>query len=573
MEDLNLISAIKKEIGGSITRNPALKYEEISQLFIDFMRLPISDAGIGLDGCSRILNAINKTLLDGVEKEERDTFLGEFTKVEPFLRKVLLYVNKTKYQTIEVNKDGFMPLINELALNPGGIKLDSPYRPHDSSPLYIDHFIKIYSIRNSEAHKIKEYSSRETGEFIESALMIYIYVCDKYKHQIKAAIEAYSEIVLPSFNGYCDEIINTFKEKIGRIIHLQSKENVTLSSTYVSEFVTKGIEERDTPVRDGTVDELRKTKLKENRMILWGEAGMGKTTTLEYLTYRDAVDYKRNNENSIPVLLPLGFLTEIEIPLRQYIFGKLKVDAKIGEVLIEKGRINLFLDGLNEIPFDEKNQLRTYRQKEIEGFINGNKKLFIVISNRPHEVNIYPNVPVFIIQKMNDKQIDDFINKYTEGQKDLGLLLKEKIGLDERLKEIVRTPLMLSRLIEILKTDGVIPENEGKIIERFIRSIYKREKIEKKDANFNEDAIHRLLAYLASYCIEYKHTNSGLTQNEVYSAFQKCKKEYGFTIDISYAVDILVQLNILEVREKLYSFSHQSYLDYFFAEYERMILI
>ena len=75
------------------------------------------------------------------------------------------------------------------------------------------------------------------------------------------------------------------------------------------------------------------------------------------------------------------------------------------------------------------------------------------------------------------------------GLNDLALYLKKELDTNERLMEIVRTPLMLSMLIEILKSEGTIPRNEGKIIGKFIKSIYKREKIEKKDANFNQQAI------------------------------------------------------------------------------------
>ncbi|MDX2174155.1 MAG: NACHT domain-containing protein [Bacteroidota bacterium] len=571
MDDLKLIKVIKKEISNSLSRNSSLNFEETAKLFVDFMRLPITEPNVELDGCSRIINAIHKLLDDTPEKDDRDTFLAELTKVEPFLRKILLYVNKPEYLKIVANKDGFISLINALNLNPNKVNLDQSPKGFDESFIYIDHFIKVYKIRNIESHNIKEYSTKETGEFIESALMIYIYVCNKYRHKILEAITAYSEIPLPEFNNYCDLIIESFKERIGRIIHLQSKENVTLSSTYVSEFVLKSIEDREISVREGTIDELRKNQVQENRMLLWGEAGMGKTTTLEFLTYKDALEYKKNNSCSIPVLIPLGFLTDMNVSLKQYVFSKLEIESKVGEILFEKGKLNLFFDGLNEIPLDEKNQLRTMRYKEIETLINANKKLFIIISNRPHDINIFNNVPVFIIQKMNDRQIEDFINKYTESQKNLGVLLKEKLKDDDRLKEIVRTPLMLSRLIEILKSEGVIPENEGKIIDKFIKSIYKRERIEKKDANFNEDVIHRLLLYLSSFCLEVKGTNSGLTKNEVYAQFQKCITNFGFKMDLAYAIDIIVQLNILEIREGLYSFSHQSYLDYFYAEYERMV--
>jgi len=56
------------------------------------------------------------------------------------------------------------------------------------------------------------------------------------------------------------------------------------------------------------------------------------------------------------------------------------------------------------------------------------------------------------------------------------------------------------------------------------------------------------------------------------NVFLNCKKEYGFNMDLSYVVDVTCQLNILEKKESKFVFAHQSYQDYFYSEYEKMIL-
>lgn len=574
MEKELLKREVIKETKEAFQFKRSFNIETIVQLFFDIISLPISDASLNLEALdSRMLNAMNKILVEGVKNENRETFFADFAKLEPFLRKILYLVNPISYSQIKNNNSGLIPIIIELDLNPNRVRLDQiDLKQYENDNDFIDHLARAYRFKNLESHEIKELSTKEFGLHTQSFLVVYLHTIHKWQTQLRGVLKEYELNLEPSFLSYCDTVINDFKSRMGRFIHLSSKEDITLSASFVIEHsmdIDKGLNELN---RIGTVDELRSTKVPEKRMIIWGEAGMGKSTTLEYLAYKDAIKHKSDKNSNIPVYIQLGLLTDSLVSLKNFIGQKLAIEKAYLEQILDRGKLNIFLDGLNEIPKDNNNQLRTLRLREIDELIKKHKKTFFIISNRPQTVNFFSDVPVFVLEKMSDRQVSEFISKYSDGNKVVESKISERISIDERLKKIIRTPLMLSRLIEIVKADGAIPENEGKIIDRFLKSLYKREIIEKKDANFNELYIHKMLSFLGYYSLEEKDTNAGMRENEILNQFVKCKKEYGFDIDVGYVLDISLQLNIIEKRENMYAFAHQSYQDYYSMEYENIVM-
>jgi hypothetical protein len=534
----------------------------------------IKDTSLNLDGLeNRVMNAFNAILVDGVKNDDRDTYFADFAKVEPIFRKILFLLNPTEYANIKFTGQGLIALINELGLNPGKKNLETlNLKNHEGDVNFIDHLSRVYKVKNAESHEIRDWSNKDFGQHIQSFLVIYLSVIQKHKRELSNIVNNTLLVAEPSFTSYLENVINNFKERAGRFIHLSSKEDITLSGSYVTEYKLAETAEQESAGREGTVETLRQSNIPEKRMLLWGEAGLGKSTTLEYLTYRDAMRRRSDNNQTLPVYVPLGLLTDPDVTIEMYIFTKIGVDHMLGKKLLDTGRLNLFLDGLNEVPKDNNQSLITLRQKQIDFLIKTYKKCFIIITNRPQQINQFSDVPVFFIQKMNDLQIREFVKKYSEGKKQVETKITDAIDRDDRLKRIIKSPLMLSRLIEIVKSDGDIPANEGSIIDRFIKSLYKREIIEKKDARFNDRNIHRLLAFLAAYSIEEKGTNAGLSENEIFNVFINCKKEYGLEIDLDYVLQIVVQLNLLERHDDKFVFAHQSYQDYYNTEYERIIL-
>jgi hypothetical protein len=571
MTDIETIKQlIEKETQRVFASNKSLDLKDTIDLFYKTLVFSLNNPELRLDGLEhRVPNALDKILNEGLRKVDNIAYFIEFAKVEQYLRKMLYLINPKKFKELEINKSGLGAFINVLQLNPNKIDFEKDRIANlINTPNYGEHLFRTYNLRNIESHQCESWTNRELYENIESVLVFYLYATNKYKIQLKPLVEVTTKE--PDFKSYLETVKTNFKSRIGKFIHLQGQENIKLTQGYVVENISE--EDNEGNERKGTVDDLRKNRVPEKKMIIWGDAGMGKSTTLEYLAYVDADEKLKNNKSKLPVYLALGLLTDKTISIKQTIFNKINVDNTLGEKLLKEGKINLFLDALNEIPRDDNNSLKSLRLKEINTLLNDYKNCFIIISNRPEEINIFKGIPIFFLQKMDRTQIESFLKRNTDGNGKISQLILDEVKKDERLEKIIRTPLMLSRLIEIVKVNGDIPKSEGEIIDRFIFSLYEREKDEKKDANFNQKIIHRLLRYLGYESLEKKDTNSGLTEDEILNYFVECKRKYGFEIDTIYVLEIATQLGILEKRDELYSFAHQAYQDYYHAQEEKSIL-
>lgn len=195
---------------------------------------------------------------------------------------------------------------------------------------------------------------------------------------------------------------------MSRFIHIRGEENFSVLGSYVIEYQD---DTSDSRRRKGTVEYLRDNSIPERRMMIWGEAGMGKTTTLEYLTYMDAKKRLKDSNYNIPVLVLLGVMTKATYTIKQYICDKLDIGVDICESLLEEGKINLFLDGLNEIPADAGGNLKTLRMREIKQLLRDYPKTFIIITNRPQDTRDFNNVPIFNLIKLSKEEMRDFIKK------------------------------------------------------------------------------------------------------------------------------------------------------------------
>jgi formylglycine-generating enzyme required for sulfatase activity len=102
-------------------------------------------------------------------------------------------------------------------------------------------------------------------------------------------------------------------------------------------------------MRREPVDDLREAVSEHRRIILLGEPGSGKTTTLWRLAYDYAMTAREDGRAPLPVLVPLGGYTDAG-PFDAYLARHLGPLAPYLETYRASGRLILLLDGLNEMP-------------------------------------------------------------------------------------------------------------------------------------------------------------------------------------------------------------------------------
>lgn len=515
--------------------------------------------------------ALEKIFDEDTPLSEIRLCIGNVLKIEPTLKKILSLTDSTAYDEVQNDRLGLANVIKKLGMNPNNKRLDAAPETYSGDRDYMEHIARAYSLRNSEAHLFESWNRKDIYMNLDSVLITWLRAVKINKRQIIEFLESNVTLSEITIESYLKKVTEEFRERMKRFIHLRGEENLELIGGLAIEQAHDRDNDNGT-LRKGTVDSLRKTAIPERRMIIWGEAGIGKSTTLEYLAYSDAQARLKDKNVNIPILFLLGIMLDGNYSIKQYICDKLKVDIQECDKLLSAGKINLFLDGLNEIPTGGiVSNLKTIRMREIRQLMMNYPKTFIIITNRPQDSRDFDNIPVFNLQKLNDDEIKLFLEKNMI-QNAVKKNIMDALTADKNFRKIIRTPLILSRLVATVQYTNVVPKSEGAIIGQFLKCLFEREKNEKLDERLDIQKMTYLLRVIAFESLENKEANAGMTESELIGYCSKCMKSYKFEYDALYAIGMMVQLGILERRENVYVFSHQSYQDYYYGLEELAVL-
>jgi len=548
---------ISKEVS-SIFINEPIKIDDIIDCFINTVLYSLKDASAKLDGIeTRFFTSIID--LFGSDNEKRNSAFAEFVKFEPYFRKLLYLTNRSALSTIEAGKKGLSPLIKQLNLNPENKDIFSQ-TPESflGDKYYVEHLCRAYHLRNKESHHCEDFNMVELAHNIQSVLVVYLHsTLINYKQLVKI-IDAIG------LNSYLKNEIDLFKQLQKTHVDINGVETFEEIDLFANEIIDTA-ESLDSQLpRRGTIDTLRNL-ISEKQMIILGEVGMGKSTTLQYLHYRDAETCLADNSKPIPVYIELKNLIR-DTNLLDKIIAKLGFEQLLTIDLLKKGKFIIFLDGLNEIGKDIKMDIF----KQIDSLITDYPLNKIILTSRPlsyqrefDNVTIKRQIPVFLLQTMQDSQIEEFLDKNGEDVKELIL---NEININTKLKEMIVTPLILSMLINVVRKTRKIPSNKVLIVKSFMLDILNREKrVEEIDV----ELYHILLCNLAFKSRELSGANSGMNQNlYVIPLLKELANGLGFqTLNIWDFLKKMRDLHILTKEKEQYSFTHELYQEYYSSEY------
>lgn len=536
---------VKKEIISNVNRDfrPLYKQslEDVVEMFLQIVLMPIEArelSGIP-DGLSTSLQRFF------VDSQDLVAHFKVIAHVESFLRKVLFLVKPKEYSEVKNMKDGLAKVLNHLELNPYHISFDSKEAAltEEQRQAYGVHLLHAYAIRNMESHEFEELGRTYLFNAAQSALIVYLYAVNKHCIALRTRMPKADA----RRTDYLARQVQNFMNWNKRFVPIDGREQFQEIAIYAVE--TSWDQQRKDAPREGEVEQLRQELINahQHQMIIQGEAGMGKTTTMKYLTLRDA------QAGKLPIFVELKLLTVGE-SLTDVVMQRLRQVSDDPESLMKSTDTCIFLDGLNEI--DPSLRGNTFREilKLIERF----PQVFFLISTRPQDYDgQLGTVPVFSLQKMGIAKIREFLRRNTDDQQVREIIAKA-IDENENWLRILGTPLILFMLIQVVSQEKCLPDDENKIILKFIFGLYNREK--QKDYLFDQAYFHHIISMIAFECVEkVGSTNTGFS-------FQKAKELIGKSAGISDAqlMEVLkkgVELLLLVEDGELFSFSHQTYQD------------
>ena len=241
---------------------------------------------------------------------------------------------------------------------------------------------------------------------------------------------------------------------------------------------------------DGKKDGLLLANQEQYLMVL-GDPGMGKSTFLRKVGLEALKGNKGSYQHSLtPVLLELKNFKENEINIQALIEEEFKicgfpnVEKNISNKL-EKGELLILLDGLDEVPTANVNNVI----EKIKDFVDRHYKNRFILSCRTAARTHLQRFTDIEIVEFDDQQIQSFIEHWFSSELDRKnetakncweLLQKEEY---KSAKELAHTPLLLTFLCLVYDENQSFPTNRSRLYQEALRILLEKWSAEKRLSN------------------------------------------------------------------------------------------
>ncbi|APS29581.1 hypothetical protein ABRP72_09620 [Pectobacterium carotovorum] len=312
------------------------------------------------------------------------------------------------------------------------------------------------------------------------------------------------------------------------------------------------------------------------KILIIDNAGMGKSTLMKKIVM-DTIDYSKE----IPIYIELRTLTNNSIA--EQINKLIGLDNINDNSALKKIPFIYFLDGVDEIPFDIKNDII----KRIKIFSDEMANSKIIITSRPDQSLLeLHSFNRFKIKPLDISQSYDLIRLYDANSSKIGnsLILSNKLiseikSMRERdntaILDFLTTPLYVSLLFCSYKYKPVIPRRKDLFYSQVFEALFETHDLSKetgyvrrKESGLDITDFSIILRRLAFWCLKNNgRLEFGRAELEsvLTDIIEKLKgvsvKPILFINDLTYSVPLFIK------EGSLYRWSHKSLMEYFCAEF------
>lgn len=248
------------------------------------------------------------------------------------------------------------------------------------------------------------------------------------------------------------------------------------------------------------------------KMLILGDPGSGKTTTLLELARDLLTRAERDPQHPIPVVLNLASWSQARKPVELWLVDELgskyQVPRPVARQWVADDALLLLLDGLDEVDADHRNAciqaLNSFRDDH--GFVD------VVVCSRIKDYETLSDKlklnGAIQIQPLSDQQVDAYLSRFGPDMASLRVALNS----DQHLREMSHTPLMLSIMSLAYQdstlrslTDGASTREttRDKLFATYVQRAFQRRS---QDRTFTPEQTISYLAWLARGM--QKHTQS-----------------------------------------------------------------
>ena len=362
----------------------------------------------------------------------------------------------------------------------------------------------------------------------------------------------------------------------------ERRRRMPLDATYVSPTITAA---NSNPARIIDIWEFAK---EIDRAVLLGDPGGGKTTACHVLMHRHATDDQRR----IPFLVTLREFSAKEPPERSVVehieysletFYQLPAPVGAVEQLLLAGKALLIFDGLDEL-------LETSRRRDvsarIERFCAEFPLTSVLVTSRrigydQARLDDHYQFSEYWLGGFAESQVKEFVNKWFAQESDArpgdaDAFLSES----ESVRDLRSNPLLLSLMCILYRGEGSLPSNRAEIYQQCANLLFRRWDSQRR---IHQDLraghlVEPALRYLAWWLFTREDAHSAVTERELVKTTTEFFHGRGFESadEANNAAREFIEFcrgrmwvfsetGTTAAGEKLYSFTHRTFLEYFAA--------
>ncbi|HEX7315154.1 MAG TPA: HEAT repeat domain-containing protein [Pyrinomonadaceae bacterium] len=255
--------------------------------------------------------------------------------------------------------------------------------------------------------------------------------------------------------------------------------DVARGEDYFARIVTPFDPQRSERERRARTEPVEDALAREQKLILLGEPGLGKTTSLLHLAWDSATRARAEKRRpatgvEVPVYIELKYYNgedELETLITRRLNDILRprrrsVEPESVRAWMERPgtRLLLLLDGLNEVRPDFHTEVRGLLQP----WLGSAHRVVVACRERDYDYSLRDHAPAYVLQGLQENEIREYLRR------DLGdagvEVFDGQIRWDPKMRTLAGNPLMLWLISNVVRDEpgARLPTNRGRLFQKFI---------------------------------------------------------------------------------------------------------